>query len=102
MTPSRPTATRMLPLDATALKSLAEPEARDVHVTPSGEVRMRPSPKSPPTATYWLPSQITAQITSLVPESSVVHVSPSDEVMISPFQPTRRNWLPFQTMSFGV
>jgi hypothetical protein len=53
------------------------PEVCEVHVTPSGEVRIVPEA---PTATNLLPDQATPERVFVVPEVCEVHVTPSGEV----------------------
>src|SRR5437773_446624 len=96
-----PTATSFVPDQATPVRLFAVPEARRVHVTPSGEVRMVPGmPPEPPTATNSVPVQATAWGKADAPDERGVQVTPSGEVRITSLQheptltPTVTNCVP--------
>jgi hypothetical protein len=93
--PPLPTATDSVPDDAmpkNELKLMASVPVprRNVHVTASGEVRIRVSlpEKPPPTATNCVPDQVMAHSgPPIAPELLDVQVIPSGEVIIVAFPP---------------
>src|SRR5438445_4674594 len=83
-----PTATTLVPDQATPDRVFTVPEARGVHVTPSGEVRIVPELLAPPTATNSAPVQTTDLGKTDAPDERGVHVTPSGEVRITSLGPT--------------
>jgi hypothetical protein len=94
--PPPPTATNCVPLQVTDNKPNGVPAVLEVHVIPSGEVRITPALPPPPTATNCVLLQITSSKISEVPLILEVQVIPSDEVRIVPLAPTATNSVPLQ------
>ena len=92
MVPDSPPATNVLFPKVTPHSSFVVPEVLEVHVVPSGEVKMVPVSLSP-TATNVLFPYVTPQIRPVVPEVLEVQVVASVEVRMVPDPPTVTNVL---------